>query len=208
MRITIHTFLTLDGVMQGPGGPEEDRDDGFANGGWLVPHFDQDVATVVDGWFARTGAVLLGRTTYEMMQPYWSTVTDPDNRGAAVLNQGPKYVVSSTLERADWGDTTILRSLDDVRALKERDGGELQVHGSAGLGASLHAAGLIDEYRLLTFPVTVGHGKRLFGTEAPASGYDVVASRTTAGGATYAELRPVTFAGSGTFTVDDGKESH
>ena len=207
MRITVHTFLTIDGVMQGPGGPEEDPAGGFTNGGWMVPFVDETFGEIAESWFARTDAVLLGRTTYEIMQPYWSSVTDPANGAARALNDGPKYVVSTTMRSADWGDTTILRSLDDVRELGSRNGGELQVHGSAGLAASLHAAGLIDEYRLFTFPVTVGEGKRLFEADAPPRGYELITSRTTGAGATYVELRPTEFRGGGAFTVEGGRES-
>jgi dihydrofolate reductase len=208
MRITVHTFLTLDGVMQAPGGAEEDPQGGFSRGGWMVPFVDQDFNEIAASWFQRTDAVLLGRTTYEMMKPYWSTVTDPENAAARVLNHGRKYVVSTTMQSADWGDTTILRSLDDVRALTVQDGGELQVHGSAMLAGALHAAGLIDEYRLVTFPVSVGAGKRLLGDAAPASAYEVLTSRTTGSGASYVELRPRPLRGGGEFTVQDGKESH
>ena len=207
MRITVHTFLTLDGVMQAPGGAEEDQQGGFSHGGWMVPFVDEDFNEIAASWFQRTDAVLLGRTTYEMMRPYWSSVTDPDNTAARALNHGRKYVVSTTMQSADWGDTTILRSLDDVRELTVQDGGELQVHGSAMLAGALHAAGLIDEYRLVTFPVSVGAGKRLLGDTAPASGYEVLISRTTGAGASYVELRPRAFQGGGAFSVEDGKES-
>ncbi len=207
MRITVHTFLTIDGVMQGPGGPQEDTRGGFAHGGWMVPFADDDFGEIVESWFARTEAVLLGRTTYGLMQPYWSAVTDPDNTVARILNHGRKYVVSTTMKSADWGKTTILRSLDDVRELKAQEGGELQIHGSAGLAAALHAEGLIDEYRLVTFPVTVGTGKQLFTAQAPASGYELITSRTTGAGATYLELRPTAFDGGGAFTVEAGRVS-
>jgi dihydrofolate reductase len=150
--------------------------------------------------------VLLGRSTYEVMIPYWSTVTDPENVVARVLNDGPKYVVSTTLDTADSGDTTILRSLDDVRALKASGHGELQVHGSAGLASALHRAGLVDEYRLVVFPVTVGTGKRLFGEDASPSGYELLRARTTTAGATYVELCPAPFHAGG-FTVEDGREA-
>ena len=207
MRLTIHTFLTLDGVMQGPGGPQEDPSGGFTNGGWQVPYADQDMGEIVQGWFEKTDAMLLGRTTYQLMAPYWSAVTDPDNDVARALNERPKYVVSSTLEAGEWGPTTVLDSLDAVRELKARDGGELQVHGSAGLATALHGAGLIDEYRLMTFPVTIGAGKRLFTSDAPASGYELLTSRTTGAGATYVELRPTPFTGGRSFTVEEGKLS-
>jgi dihydrofolate reductase len=174
----------------------------------MVPYVDQDFGAIVEGWFGKADAVLLGRTTYEVMEPYWSNVTDPNNGVAKVLNHGRKYVISSTLTSADWGDTTVIHSLDDVRELKEQAGGELQVHGSAELVASLHNAGLIDEYRLLIFPVTVGAGKRLFTPQAPPSGYEVLTTRTTGKGASYVELRPTAFSANGAFAVEDGKESH
>lgn len=102
MRLTAHTFCTLDGVMQGPGGAEEDPEGGFTAGGWLVPYAEKDMGEIVESWFARCTAVLLGRTTYAMMESYWSTVTDPDNGVATVLNHGRKYVVSTTMEHASW----------------------------------------------------------------------------------------------------------
>ena len=158
MKLVVHTFLTLDGVMQGPGGADEDRSGEFDRGGWLIPYSDADMGEIVESWFAHAEAILLGRNTYESMRSYWSQVTDPDNVVAAKLNYGRKYVVSNTLTSADWGDTTVLKGdvIGQVASLK-RDGGpdELQVHGSARLAQSLHAAGLVDEYRLLVFPVTV-----------------------------------------------------
>src|SRR5713101_8422179 len=163
MKLTVHTFLTLDGVMQGPGGADEDRSGGFERGGWLVPLGDADMGEVAESWFARADAILLGRNTYEMMRAYWSEVTDPANAVAAKLNHGRKYVASNSLTDADWGDTTVLSGdvIARVADLRQEGGeGELQVHGSALLAQSLHTAGLIDEYRLLVFPVTVdaGHG--------------------------------------------------
>ena len=207
MRIAVHEFLTIDGVMQGPGGEDEDREGGFATGGWMVPYADQEFGEIVEGWFARADAVLLGRTTYGLMESYWSAVTDPDNGAARVLNKGRKYVVSSSLQTADWGDTTILRSLDEVRQLKETGSGELQVHGSAGLAAALHEAGMVDEYRVVFFPVSVGAGKRLFGLAAPPLGYDLITTRVTGAGAIYVELTPVRFRSGGAFSVEDGKET-
>jgi dihydrofolate reductase len=207
MRLTVHTFLTLDGVMQGPGGLDEDPSGGFARGGWLVPYADDVMGEIVDGWFERAEAILLGRTTFEMMRDFWTLVTDPADRVAAALNGLPKYVVSRTVTEPRWAGTTVLTGdvVEEVRRLKERPGGELQVHGSRLLASTLHAAGLVDEYRLLVFPVTVGSGKRLFTDDAPASGFRLVESRTTGAGAVYSALTPAPF-GVGSVDVVDGRE--
>jgi dihydrofolate reductase len=207
MKLVTHTFLTLDGVMQGPGGVGEDRSGGFGRGGWLVPFSDAGMGALVESWFARTEAILLGRRTYETMRAYWSQVTDPANRAAASLNHGRKYVASNTLTSADWGDTTVLSGdvIGQVADLKHNGGrGELQVHGSARLAQALHAAGLIDEYRLLVFPVTVGAGKRLFTDDAPPRGFCLLESRSTRAGALYQVLAPADFE-VGNLTVQDGR---
>jgi dihydrofolate reductase len=111
MELSVNTFVSLDGVMQGPGAVQEDPSNGFERGGWVVPHSDAGQLDPVDGWFRQADALLLGRTTFEMMRAYWSEVTDPDNLVATALNTGQKYVVSSTLSDADaaWGNTTVLR---------------------------------------------------------------------------------------------------
>jgi len=208
VKLTVHTFLTVDGVMQGPGGADEDTSGGFARGGWLVPFADEGMGAVVTGWFAKAEAILLGRTTYTMMYGYWSQVTDPDNLVAAKLNGLPKYVASTSLRDPAWHDTTVLDgdAIERVRQLKQRPGGELQVHGSAGLAQALHRHGLVDEYRLLVFPVTVGAGKRLFTEGAPASGYTLVDSSTTSAGAVYTALQPRPFE-VGRVEVVDGREA-
>ena len=209
MKLTVHTFLTLDGVMQGPGGADEDTTGGFSRGGWVVPFADQTFGEIVTGWFSKAEAILLGRTTYTMMHRYWSQVTDPDNIVAVKLNGLPKYVVSSTLRDPEWHDTTVLDgdAVDRVRKLKQQPGGELQVHGSWALARGLHQAGLIDEYRLLVFPVTVGAGKRLFTEDAPPSGYTLVDSATTGTGAVYSALQPRPFEVGRVGEVTNGSEA-
>jgi len=208
MKLTVHSFLTLDGVMQGPGALDEDTTGGFDRGGWLVPYADQDMGEIVDSWFAKAEAILLGRNTYAMMQAYWTQVSDPDNVVAAALNGLPKFVASTVLRDPDWHDTSVLTGdvVEEIRRLKERPGGELQVHGSWELARGLHEAGLVDEYRLLVFPVCVGAGKRLFTDSAPATGFTLVSSRTTSTGAVYSALTPIPFTVGG-IEVVDGKDT-
>ncbi|MFC4554980.1 dihydrofolate reductase family protein [Georgenia faecalis] len=208
MRLVVHEFLSLDGVMQGPGGPTEDTSGGFTRGGWIVPFAAApEWGAAVTGWFAQADAILLGRTTYEMMYPYWSAVTDPDNSVATALNALPKYVVSSTLGNADWAGSTILSgdAVEAVTRLKAAPGEELQLHGSWRLARTLHNAGLVDEYRLLVFPVVVGEGKRLFGERGPATGLEVRDARILDGGTTSLQLGPAPF-GQGGLEVVEGRE--
>ena len=215
MELSVNVFVSLDGVMQGPGGPEEDTDNGFTGGGWLVPHAGEGQLDAVDGWFGKADAFLLGRRTFETMRMYWSQVTDADNLVATALNTGRKYVVSTTLsdEDAAWGDTTVLRDdiVAQVRRLKEQPGGELQVHGSWQLIRTLHDAGLVDTYRLLQFPVIVGQGKRLFADGAAPATYRITDGDVPRGGSGVVSLtlRQTAFGstGSGEFTVVDGKEA-
>lgn len=207
MQITVHEFISLDGVVQGPGAPDEDRDGGFAHGGWLMPFVDEGFGAVVDGWFQRTTALLYGRRTYEMMAAHWPHVTDPGDAVAAKLNAAPKHLVSTTLTDPGWGPVTVHDSVDAVRELKASGGdGELQVHGCAQLARALHEAGLVDEYRLLQAPVTLGAGKRLFAEDAPATGMAVVDSRVTDAGLVYRALRPAALA-TGTAVIEDGRSA-
>lgn len=125
MKLTVHTFVSLDGVMQGPGGPEEDTSGGFERGGWMVPFGDAEFGAIVDDWFSRTGELLLGRTTYDIFAAYWPQVTDPAERVAAVLNTAPKHVVSNSLTDPTWVGTTVISGTQDevvaaIRALKDR----------------------------------------------------------------------------------------
>lgn len=212
MKLTVHTFLTLDGVMQGPGGKEEDPSGGFELGGWLVPHADDDMGRLVDGWFAEADAILLGRTTYQLFQPYWEQVTDPDNAVATALNGLPKYVVSNTISNPTWNNTTVLsgnflEAIDDLRA---GPGRELQVHGSHQLARALHDAGLVDEYRLFVFPVVLGQGKRLFEAGAVPSTFTLAGHKATAAGAVHLTLLPTAFGAGelevGEFEVREGRE--
>ncbi len=209
MELTVTTFVTLDGVMQGPGGPDEDRTGGFAYGGWVVPHFDEQVGAHIDAWFRRADEFLLGRSTYRMMYEYWSTVTDPDDIVAAKLNGLPKHVATRTLTELEWGNATVIQGdvVEAVRALKDRPGGELQVHGSAGLIQDLLRAGLVDELRVVTFPVTVGSGKRLFEEGVPATTFELTSVTGTPSGVTVATYRPIGPITLGEYVVQDGREA-
>jgi dihydrofolate reductase len=208
MKLTVNTFVTLDGVMQGPGGPEEDRTGGFDHGGWLMPVVDDDFGRIVNGWFENADALLLGRTTYGLFASFWPDVTDPDDPVAAALNTLPKHVASTTLTDPTWSNTTVIDGdvVAAVTALKERPGRELQVHGSCGLVHTLHDAGLVDEYRMIVAPVVVGSGKKLFADGATPTGFELVASERTAAGCLYAVLRPSGDVRVAEASIEDGKD--
>ncbi|MBP2708194.1 dihydrofolate reductase family protein [Microbispora sp. RL4-1S] len=215
MLLSVNTFVSLDGVMQGPGAPDEDRSGGFDRGGWLVPHASAHTNEVVESWFREAGAFLFGRTSFGMLGGYWSKVTDPDDLIATNLNTLPKYVVSSTLtdEEADWSPTTVLRGdpFDEIRRLKELPGKELQVHGSWKLVRTLHQAGLVDVYRVLQFPVVVGTGKRLFPDgSTPATLASVEESSCVLpGGVVSLTLKPASLGAisAGAYTVEEGRSA-
>ncbi|MGC0419974.1 dihydrofolate reductase family protein [Embleya sp. AB8] len=184
MKIILTTFLTLDGVYQAPGGPEEDPSGGFTQGGWSVPYGDEDFGRFMTGVIGRADAFLLGRRTYEIFASFWPKMTDPDDRIADRLNTLPKYVPTGTLTSADWANTRLLHGDlgTEVAALREQDGGELQIHGSGALAGSLLRLGLIDTMHLLTFPVAVGAGKRLFGAGVQPTAFALTDSRATGTG--------------------------
>jgi dihydrofolate reductase len=164
-KLVVGTFLTLDGVMQAPGGPNEDRDGGFRHGGWLVPYFDEKLVEIMTAWVKGAGAFLLGRKTYEIFAGSWPKSTDPADEIATALNTRPKFVASRTLDTVTWNNSILLKGdvAEEVAKLKAREGGEIQVHGSGELLQTLLKHDLIDTLRLWQFPVVLGTGKRLFG---------------------------------------------
>ncbi len=195
--LTTTTFITLDGIMQGPGGPPEDQSGGFQHGGWLVPHFDPTLGEFMSSVFDRVDAFLLGRSTYELFANHWPRVTDPNDPIASRLNALPKHVVTKTLERFDWRESSAVRDVaSEVPALVRRYGRELQVHGSAGLMQTLLSLNLIDRMHLITFPLTLGTGKRLFGSGTVPSAFKLLSSKSTPSGviiATYERSGPPTY---------------
>jgi dihydrofolate reductase len=166
-KLVVTTFVSLDGVMQAPGGPGEDPSGGFSYEGWLVPHFDEAIGEQMNEWFAGAEDFLLGRGTYEIFHASWPQMIsdDPVSQG---LNVKTKHVASRSLSSVEWATARLIEGdlPDAVRKLTATDGGELQVHGSAGLVQTLLAEDLVDELRLVVLPVSLGQGKRLFGAGA------------------------------------------
>jgi dihydrofolate reductase len=189
-KLVVGTFVTLDGVMQAPGAPNEDEEGGFAHGGWTVPLFDDELGQRMVELTGRSEALLLGRKTYEEFAASWPLVGD-DDPIAAKLNGMPKYVASHTLTRAEWANTTILSGdvAEEVAKLKEGSGGEIHVSGSSDLIQTLLRHDLVDEFVLLVFPVVVGPGKRLFGEGTLPRGMELVETTTTGTGVTISTFR-------------------
>jgi dihydrofolate reductase len=193
MKLTTITMVTVDGVMQGLGGADEDRRGGFERGGWVTPYADNESMTVLNQVYQRADAFLFGRRTYEIFAGSWGTWDDPgDSPIWTALNTRPKYVASTTLTEPRWANTTVLSG--DVAAavgeLKAKPAGELQVHGSGGLIRWLLDNQLVDEITLLTVPVVVGQGTRLFPDTGPDAALDLVDSRSTPKGVTIQVYRP------------------
>jgi dihydrofolate reductase len=186
MKLTVNMNVSVDGVMQGLGGPEEDRRSGFERGGWAMPHFDSETAALTGQVYQRADAFLFGRRTCEVFAGFWGAMADSDDPIAVALNTRPKYVASTTLTDPQWEDTTVLSG--DVAAavgeLKAKPGSELQVVGSLSVVRLLLDHDLVDELTLLTYPVVVGQGRRLFPDTGPDLALELVESRATANGVT------------------------
>jgi dihydrofolate reductase len=208
MKLTVGTFVTLDGVMQAPGAPEEDRSGGFDHGGWLVPFVDDMMMRVMTDWIRGVDGLLLGRKTYEIFAAHWPFVTG-DDPIAAKFNSVRKYVVSRTLDRVDWNNSTLLNGdvVERIKKLKSEPGNELQVHGSGALIQTLLKHDLIDAFRLWTFPVLLGTGKRLFANGTVPARLKLVETQTSSTGVVLHVLQSAGRLEYGSFALEQPTEA-
>jgi len=207
-RIIDSTFISLDGVMQAPGGPEEDPAGGFALGGWTFPHFDAALGGAMGEIFGRPFELLLGRKTYDIFAAYWPHVTDPNDPIAGLFNKATKYVASHSNPKLAWQNSRWLGedTVGALNKLKAEDGLDLLVQGSSGLLQTLWKNGLVDEFTVLTFPVILGKGKRLFGDGAVPSGLKLVKSQSYPTGVIVATYRPDGAVKTGSFDLAERAE--
>lgn len=184
-KLVVGTFMTLDGVMQAPGGPNEDLEGDFPHGGWLVPYADEKFVGIMTEWTKRAGAFLLGRKTYEIFAASWPNSTDPADESAVALNTRPKFVASRTLEEVCWNNSHLLQGdvAEEVAMLKSAEGGEIQVHGSGNLIQTLLRHNLVDVLRLWQFPLVLGVGKRLFAEGTMPGSFHLIETHQTGTGA-------------------------
>ncbi|MDP9371327.1 MAG: dihydrofolate reductase family protein [Chloroflexota bacterium] len=201
-KIIVSTFLSLDGVMQAPGGPGEDPDGGFNQEGWSVNYWDDRMGQIMDEFMGTPFDLLLGRKTYEIFAAHWPHASDEE--GAGPLNRATKYVVSTTLASADWGPAVLIGEdvVERITRLKQEDGPDLQVHGSSQLIQTLIAHDLVDEYRLLIFPLLLGRGKRLFGDGVIPAGLRLVDTTTSTTGVVIATYERAGGINLGSFALD------
>ena len=176
-KIIVLSFITLDGVMQAPGGPAEDTSGNFTLGGWTVPYFDEYLGNIMGEQLCKPFDLLLGRKTFEIFASYWPQHESP-------INEATKYVASNTLTEHDWKKTVFLKGnvADEIKKIKQQDGPDLQVHGSGELIQTLLKHDMVDEFWLKIFPVTLGTGKRLFGAGTIPAAYTLIESSSSPSG--------------------------
>jgi dihydrofolate reductase len=198
-KLIVTTFLTLDGVIQAPGGPGEDEDRGFRHGGWSVPYWDDQIGAFMEETMGKPFDLVLGRKTYDIFAAFWPTA--PDEAGGKPLNDATKYVASRGRPDLSWRNSVLLKgdAAEAVAALKQEGGPELQVHGSADLLQTLLRHNLIDRFRLMTFPVLVGSGKRLFADGTAPASLAVVDSKVNTKGVVMSTYEPAGELVTGTF---------
>jgi dihydrofolate reductase len=194
-KLTVVTLLTLDGVMQAPGGPQEDTEGGFKHGGWQMPYSDADSGRIMDEQMAAMDALLLGRVTYQIFAAYWPYAREAEGPMAAKLNSVPKYVWSTTLDRVEWNNSTLVKGdlTEEVNKLKRQPGsGGLVVLGSGKLVRTLMQHDLVDEYNLWIYPVILGSGKRLFAEGVAPTTLKLVDTKTAGSRVVILTYRPQT----------------
>lgn len=206
-KLVVNTFVTLDGVMQAPGGPTEDPSGGFSHGGWSVNYWDEMMGQVMTDSMATPFDLLLGRKTYEIFAAHWPY--SQEEPAASTLNNAKKYVASKTLNKVDWNNSSLLKGdvVEEIKKLKEQDGPELQVHGSSNLIQTLLKNDLVDQYNVWIFPVLVGKGKRLFDWGTAPAGLDLVDSKISSTGVIVATYQPAGEIKKGTFQMDNPSEA-
>jgi dihydrofolate reductase len=189
-KLIVQAFVTLDGVMQAPGGPGEDDSGGFTHGGWSVSYSDEQVGQFVAEATSKPFAMVLGRKTYDLMAAFWPTASEEE--GAKTFNEATKYVVSRGRPKLEWSNSVLIEgdAADGIAALKQEDGPELQVHGSANLIQTLLRHSLVDQFRLMVFPVVIGSGKRLFGEGTVPAGLKLLDSKTSTTGVVMGTYEP------------------
>jgi dihydrofolate reductase len=201
-KLIVSTFLTLDGVMQAPGGPREDDSGGFAHGGWSVNYWDERMGQVMGEAMSTPFDLVLGRKTYDIFAAHWPHATD--EAGAKPLNDATKYVASRSHPMLEWSNSVLIEgdAAEGIAALKKEDGPELQVHGSGNLIQTLLRHNLVDQYRLWVFPLVIGSGKRLFSDGTIPSGLKLVDSKVSTTGVVIATYEPAGEIVTGSFALD------
>jgi dihydrofolate reductase len=201
-KLIVSTFLTLDGVIQAPGGPEEDDSGGFALGGWSVNYWDEQMGQVMAEAMSAPFDLVLGRRTYEIFAAYWPHA--PEEAGSKPLNDATKYVASRSRPRLEWGPSVLIEgdAADGIAELKKGEGRELQVHGSGNLIQTLMRHNLVDQYRLWVFPLVIGSGKRLFSDGTIPSALKLVNSKVSATGVVIGTYEPAGQIVTGSFALD------
>lgn len=208
-KLVVLTFMSLDGVMQAPGGPEEDPTGGFKHGGWVAGYFDDFLGAVMDKQMNKPFDLLLGRKTYEIFAAHWPYVKTDGDPIAAGINNAKKYVASRTLKKLDWSNSELIKGdvAEEVKKLKGQDGPEIQVHGSGDLVQTLLQHDLVDEFRLKIFPITLGRGKRLFAEGTIPVGFKLLESEVSPSGVIVASYARAGEVRTGSFALEEPTEA-
>lgn len=188
-KIIVQEFITLDGVIQAPGGPEEDQSDDFKYGGWIAPYFadaDDVVDKIMQRWMQSTD-ILLGKNTFKIWEPFWSKHAEMWTG----INDVTKYVMSHSLDHSDWKNSVFLKNVDAVKKLKASEGGDIKVYGSANMAQTLFKHDLVDELCLMTFPIILGTGKRLFAEGSTPRAFELMESLVTSSGVVFTYYKRV-----------------